>query len=295
MKNDNEIGNNSTGLQANNDIHQSITINNGVDFNKIFAESVLPYVKDAGEEIKRNMVAQADCTFGKAVNDCIKGVAENIEKEFAAENLREHISNAIKRADDNSFSEVKDPEKMKMLGKWCEDVEKISHAEKTLSSMWEGWAVELSKNCDNFNTSDFKIFMEKMQKMNATDARVLCLFNHHQMPFPLGTIKYRPFLKDKEEYVIKNLKQLGLIKRCVPPFALFLFSFCLFIGTGLISMIFDTETYKRITEIKTPFIAVMAMFGMFGTFYIYTSWNSRSSFRLTWIGKGILSFYKKNN
>lgn len=283
----------SSGIQSGRDTNISNNYSNGL-IEQFIKDNVLPVLKKDVYEIKDS--------FGKQIRDVLdSGLIAPLKRELEKENLEYHINNvrgSLKNISNTEFdphvdieepvSQEKSTKRMDLIGEWVENVDKISSNEELLSEIWEGWFVKLSTGG---NQSDLEIYLKKMKELNAEEGDLLLRFQRRYRPFPFP-IPFGIKLTNKEKYILRRLKSNELIE--IDSFNI-VFSLIFFVVFPIVVLLILKDSYlfsKSIDLEFMPIYYVVLAIPISFLFFFFT--RGLSVYKLTWIGRGIISFAKSN-
>jgi len=278
------IKNNSINTQSGRDsIITQYKVPDGIE--RLIVDMLKPAIADLGENLRKNVSEDLQQTLGGKIRETIEiEVLQKIKSEINQKNIEFHLNNVqIGIGDlDVDSARIKDTvceiSRISLFGEWIENVENISENERELSILWEEWLIALSKDD---HTSKYKIYLDRMKQLTSSDVKLLLhLENNHIRRSRISGI---------DEYSIKKLTQLGLIKK---NYMLVIFSAVGFISLGLgVHNIFNehitiADTF-RFSGLSIYFVLIIA-------FYAAVFFAFPLDFYLTKMGREIVSFSRKN-
>lgn len=282
----NEIKENSTGIQAGRDI--SITQNKYSEaIESMIIDILQPSILQVGEQLKSSLSSDLNKSIGNQIRNIIEAeVLSPLKNEINTKNIAYHVNNVKTKVENrnktgnNNFKDAEyEISKIDLFGEWIENVENISDSDKLLSKIWEEWLVELS---EGKSISKHKIYLEKMKELTSEDAEALLKFNKDEL-FGRKT-------RGIEEYIYRKLNRLELVQKDY-TFQI-IYAFIMLIGLiAVISFVDFKDFINEFSVIKSVWIYFILGFIILPVFMFMR--NIR--YKLTWLGREIVSFSKKED
>ena len=279
------IKDNSVGVQAGRDLTVTQTVNHLPEsMQNMFLEILKPSVEQIGENLKNEISTDVSKSIGKKIRTVLEeGFVKSIREQIKEKNLNYHIEMVIKKIheddkkDNRSREELhKTFQKVDLFLEWVECAEDISAKDSTLSEIWQNWLYKLSQSRDSSNQ---KILLNKMKQLTPEDAEILLRFRGNRFRRLTSNLN----TDDKLSYLTKKLIDMGLLKRFYYH-ELFSFISSLVFIFALLTFGFDEITRPEIITQLEP------SFYLFSLLFPILIYNQMPSYKLTWIGKEILSY-----
>ena len=237
----------------------------------------------------------------------VQNVIERVEVEVHTENrtrIFERVQKRLKDEVNNHFSisdisKAEAVEKAKLIQEWIDGIGDIKEEDEELSTIWEGWFIEMNKDT---KTTDQKRALDIMKTLSAEEAKLMLDIKQGNKIRPQRrldskkTYNYSQKLEEeKNQYLIKMLLRKELVskiniinsKTLMP---LLIMSLTLL---SLFSLRFFSENIPNEFMILVDSPLILILIVVFLVLFIYPTLLKRR-YRLTWIGEKIVSYAKKN-
>ncbi len=233
-------------------------------------------------------------SVGKYITNAVQNYENELKYKAEYDNLSYHINEINQKINyqEEPISTGETAKKFDLKKEWIEQVSHIPPEEKILSAIWQGWFTELR---DQNNIADLKMYLEKMKKIDSSEAEFLLFFKERRgMSLGLGYYPDRRIHRGKRLYLLNQLLEAELIEKdnyftqMVMPLAI-MFT-VIFILLLFYDIYFKSHTYILS---EYPLVPISGLISALLWVAYCVLLKIKIRYQLTWIGLGIVNFANK--